>query len=236
MTASTAGAGAFWAQLAAESQAWFAAEGVVARDAIVLLPFAQLLAPARAAFARAGGWQPRIETTQTLLASLGPASATGEPGRDPVADRLSAAALLRSQPWGATWLRRDARAFDHGVAALADTAQALARAAQAVMPERRDAWWERARAELAPIAGPGARERALARIALEWAASGEASATDALYALRPAAWLLVQAGANDRLAQALLASATVPVRSVDADLPAGTPPPAEPALFVADDL
>jgi ATP-dependent helicase/nuclease subunit B len=236
MTASTAGAGAFWEQLAAESQAWFAAEGVVARDAIVLLPFAQLLAPARAAFARLGGWQPRIETTQTLLASLGPASATGAPGRDPVADRLSAAALLRSQAWGASWLRRDARAFDHGVTALADTAQALARASQAVLPAQRDAWWERARAELAPIAGPGARERALARIALEWVASAEASATDALYALRPAAWLLVQAGASDRLAQALLASATVPVRIVDADLPAGTPPLTEPALFVADDL
>jgi ATP-dependent helicase/nuclease subunit B len=236
MTASTAGAAAYWAQQAAEAQAWFAAVGVSARDAIVLLPFAQLLAPARAAFAQAGGWQPRIETTHTLLASLGPALPTTAPGRDPVADRLSAAALLRGQAWGAAWLRRDARAFDHGVAALAETAQALARAAQAVLPAQRGAWWERARAELAPIAGPGARERALARIALEWAASAEAAATDTLFTLRPAAWLLVQAGASDALAQALLAAASVPVRVVDADPPADSAPPTAPALYVADDL
>jgi ATP-dependent helicase/nuclease subunit B len=236
MTASTAGAGAFWADLAAEAQAWFAAAGVLARDAIVLLPFAQLLAPARSAFAQAGGWQPRIETTHTLRASLGPALTAGAPGRDPVADRLTAAGLLRSQAWGAAWLRRDARAFDQGAAALADTAQALAQAAQAVPPAQREGWWERARAELAPIAGPGARERALARIALEWAASAEAPATDALFTLRPAAWLLVAAGASDPLAQALIAAATVPVRIVDADLPADSPPPALPTLYVADDL
>jgi len=236
MTASTAGAAAFWAQRAAEAQAWFAAEGVAVRDAIVLLPFAQLLAPARAAFAQAGGWQPRIETTHTLLASLAPAAPDGGPGRDPVADRLTAAALLRGQAWGAAWLRRDARAFDQGVAALADTAQAFARAMQAVTPAQRDGWWERARAELALITGPGGRERALARIALEWAASAEAPASDALFMLRPAAWLLVQAGATDSLAHAVLAAATVPVRIFDADPPAGSPPPTAPTLHVADDL
>jgi ATP-dependent helicase/nuclease subunit B len=236
MTASTAGDASFWARLARQAQAWFAGEGVCARDAIVLLPFAQLLAPARAAFAQAGGWQPRIETTHTLLASLGPGASAGGPGHDVVADRLSAAALLRSQAWGAAWQRGDPRAFDQGVAALADTAQALARAVQAVAPPQRADWWARARAELAPIAGPGARERALARIALEWAASAEAPASDTLFTLRPRAWLLVQAGAADPLARALLAAATVPVRVIDADPPAGSPPPAAPALYVADDL
>jgi ATP-dependent helicase/nuclease subunit B len=236
MTASTAGAAAFWAELAREAQAWFAGEGVCARDAIVLLPFAQLVAPARSAFARAGGWQPRVETTHTLLTSLGPAASAAGPGQDPVADRLNAAALLRAQAWGLGWQRADPRAFDHGVAALADTARAFARAVQAVAPPQRADWWQRARAELVPIAGPGARERALARIALEWAASAEAPDTDRLFALRPQAWLLVQAGATDPLAHALLAAARVSVRIIDADLLPGTPPPATPALYVADDL
>jgi ATP-dependent helicase/nuclease subunit B len=236
MTASTAGAAAFWAELAREAQAWFAGEGVCARDAIVLLPFAQLIAPARSAFARAGGWQPRVETTHTLLTSLGPAASAAGPGQDPVADRLNAAALLRAQAWGLGWQRADPRAFDHGVAALADTARAFARAVQAVAPPQRADWWQRARAELVPIAGPGARERALARIALEWAASAEAPDTDRLVALRPQAWLLVQAGARDLLAHALLAAARVPVRIIDADPPVGSPPPAAPALYVADDL
>jgi ATP-dependent helicase/nuclease subunit B len=62
-----------WARIAALITAWAQSGGVALRDAIVLLPFAQLLPHARQAFARAGGWLPRIETTRTLAASLGPA-------------------------------------------------------------------------------------------------------------------------------------------------------------------
>jgi ATP-dependent helicase/nuclease subunit B len=36
------------------------------------VPYAQLLAPARQAFAARPGWQPRIETTATLAAALAP--------------------------------------------------------------------------------------------------------------------------------------------------------------------
>ena len=42
-----------------------------------MLPFVQLLAPARRAFAGRGAWLPRIETTRTLAASLGPPPARG---------------------------------------------------------------------------------------------------------------------------------------------------------------
>jgi ATP-dependent helicase/nuclease subunit B len=227
--------GLWWPRLAADVQAWFAARHVAARDAVVLLPFAQLLAPARAAFARAGGWQPRIETTQTLRASLGPRAAATGPGDDPVADRLAAAALLRGQAWGRAWQRRDARGFERGVAALVATAQAFARAAQAQPPAARAAWWANARALVAPVGGgPGASERALARIALEWAASADAPASDLLFALRPSAWVLLRAGALDALAEALVEQSGVPTLTVDTD--SDTPAPTPPACHVADGL
>jgi hypothetical protein len=46
---------ALWGRVAIQSQAWMAQQGLLARDAVLLLPFAALLAPARAAFAAAGG-------------------------------------------------------------------------------------------------------------------------------------------------------------------------------------
>ena len=88
-----------WARIASSVVEWARACPVELRDAVVLLPFAQLLPLARNAFARAGGWSPRIETTRTLAASLGPA-APGERGQitfDAAVDALTAAQMLRSQ-------------------------------------------------------------------------------------------------------------------------------------------
>jgi ATP-dependent helicase/nuclease subunit B len=95
----------FWARLATLSMRWLEQAGVPARDAILLLPQAGLLPGARLAFARAGGWQPRIETPQTLAATLGPppAASVGTPCGDPSTDRLAAAALLRAQAFAAAW-------------------------------------------------------------------------------------------------------------------------------------
>ncbi|HEY8708860.1 MAG TPA: hypothetical protein VIM34_12770, partial [Burkholderiaceae bacterium] len=59
-----AGAGR-WDAIAASITAWARSEGIVLRDVCLLLPFAQLLPLARRAFARDGGWMPRIETTKT---------------------------------------------------------------------------------------------------------------------------------------------------------------------------
>ena len=67
--------------------------------------------------------------------------------------------------------------------------------------------WARARALLAGGAGPGATERLLARVALEWAAAAPRPATDALFALRPSAWVAVEAGGADALTRSLLAAA-----------------------------
>ena len=180
------------------------------RDAVLLLPFAEHLPLARAAWARRGGWMPRIETTQTLTASLGPpvGAAAGQVSFDTANDRLSARRLLASQRWAADWSRRDPRGYAHALALLADAAQALARTAAAVAPERREAHWDEARALLVPVTGPGAVERRLARVALEWvAAAGAAWNTDRLYALRPTAWLALQAGGADPLVERLLAEA-----------------------------
>jgi ATP-dependent helicase/nuclease subunit B len=150
-----------WDCVATAASGWARERGVVLRDAIVLLPFAQLLPLARRAFARAGGWQPRIETTKTLAASLGPGGAAGSGQLTFAAaiDALSAAALLRSQAWGATWARRDVRGFEQAAAAVATTAQALAQAAFALAPGERPAHWAAAREALGPLAGPGATER-----------------------------------------------------------------------------
>ncbi len=218
----------FWPALATVSACWLAQASVPARDAIVLLPHAGLVSSARAAFARVGGWQPRIETPYTLAATLGPppAARAGAPCGERGTDRLAAAAMLRGQVFGQAWAARDPRAFDEAVALLADTAQSLLSAAEIRPPHERAAWWVGLRDALPPVAGPGATERWLARMALEWAAAADAPATDVLSALRPAAWIALRAVGADPLALRLLeqaVAADVPVLWLDAD-----PSPARP--------
>lgn len=209
--------GAGWADIAARVRDWAVACGVDLRAVVVLVPFAQLLTPARKAFASRAGWQPRVETTRTLAASLGPPQRGGE-GQisfDAATDRLHAARLLRSQ----SWVSREPLAFDDAVAALVTTAHALLKAAAAIEPAARADHWQRGRELLAPVAGVGAIERGLARIALEWAAAAPAPATDALFAFRPGAWVTVRAGGEDPLVQSVTAAMPhgLPCLAVDAD-------------------
>jgi len=196
-----------WDAIAAECADWARQASVAWRDVAVLLPFVELLAPARRAFARLGTWMPRIETTRTLAASLGPPTAAdGERGFDAALDTLIAIQLLGRQRWGEEWLRRDRRGFEHAAGRVATTARELARAASSLLPASRPAWWQAARDALdGGVGGPAGREKQLARIAVEWAANApEASSTDRLFALRPSAWIAIQAGGADRLALALL--------------------------------
>ncbi|HZT54769.1 MAG TPA: hypothetical protein VFA35_00975, partial [Burkholderiaceae bacterium] len=209
-----------WPAIAARVAAWADEQGLALRDAVVLVPFAQLLPEARRAFARAGGWMPRVETTRTLAASLGPPppAQAGQLSFDPTLDALSATALLRSQPWGADWARRDPRGFEQAVRALVATAQALVRGAAALAPAQRASHWAAARELLVPLRGPGASERLLARVALEWAALAPAPATDRLFsAAPPAAWIAIQAGGADPLTARVLADAAVPALVIDTD-------------------
>jgi len=208
-----------WRQIASSIHAWAAPNGVCVRDTIVLLPFAALLPHARAAFAAGSAWMPRIETPLTLAGALGPptTASAGQLSFDPTADRLTVAQLLRAQPWGQAWARSDPRAFEQAVAAVVDTAQALARAAALVAPGQRAERWDAWRQLLNPFSGPGARQRALAQLALEWASQAPPPATDRLYALRPAAWVVVQAGGVDPFAASLLERSAVPCLCLDLD-------------------
>lgn len=216
-----------WPDIVREAIAWAAQADVALRDAIMLLPFAQHLPLARREWARAGGWMPRIETTHTLARSIGPAepSLGGQITFDAALDRLSARRLLRAQGWASAWMRRDPRGFDHAVAALVQAAHAFARSAAAVPPAARVAHWARGRELLGVQQGPGATERLLARVAFEWAAAGATPPTDALFGLRPTAWIVVQSGGSDPLIERLLDSADVetPCLSIDADVQLAEP-------------
>ncbi len=210
---------AVWCAIAERAQRWASDRSVRLRDALVLVPFVQLLAPARAAFAASGGWLPRVETTGTLAASLGP-DAVPEAWQlsfDPVVDGLTAEALLRGERWGAAWARRDPRDFERAVQLLATTAAALARAAFARPADTRAARLAAGRALLGAAGGPGARERALARLALEWSTLAVAPSTEALFGLRPSGWIVVQAGGVDPRVESLVDAASAPVLYLEAD-------------------
>jgi ATP-dependent helicase/nuclease subunit B len=210
-----------WDEVARQSQAWLARHGLPARDAVLLLPFAALLAPARAAWARARGWQPRVETPLTLAASLGPAPLpqAGQCSGDPRLDRLSAGNLLRRQAAGAAWAARDAAGFSHITQAVVDAAQALRQAAFERAPATRGAFWDEARLRVAggAVLGPAATETMLARVALEWAALGMAPHTESCFGLRPSAWMVLRIGGPEPLSEALLGHAGTPSLHLWAD-------------------
>jgi ATP-dependent helicase/nuclease subunit B len=185
----------------------------------LLLPFEALLPLAHRAFAARGGWMPRIETVHTLAASLGPqaARAPGELCFDRAMDGLQAAHLMGSRAWGAAWERRDPRGFAQAVGDVVRCAHAFAQGAAAQVPDRREAWWMRARDAVSAVAGPGATERLLAQVALEWAAQAAAPGSDRLFELRPSAWIVLVVGGIDPLRKAILEASATPVLAVDAD-------------------
>ncbi len=234
-----------WRSVAARIAASAADANLALRDCVVLVPFSQLLPLAHRAFALLGGWMPRVETTSTLALSLGPAPRPGQGDLtfQVAVDSLNAESMLAHQAWGRTWARRDPPGLRRAAVHLAQTAAALARAAHALEPHARGAYFARARELLAPTDGLGARERALARIALEWAALGDAPATDRLFALRPAAWFAVSAGGRDALTLNLLGAAPrqTPCTIVDLDAGLGETcalraPLHDPSLVVCEDF
>jgi ATP-dependent helicase/nuclease subunit B len=178
----------WWQSAVRRVQAWAGEERADLRDVIWLLPYSALLPVARRAWSAAGGWQPRIETLATLRDQMGPRLPAAGPGPDPVLNRLQAAQWLREQPAAAAWAREEPRAFRDGIDALVRCAQSLQAAAACLPPEERAAWWQAVRAALAGGQGPGAVERLLARVAIEWPASAPAAEADALRLLRPSAW------------------------------------------------
>jgi ATP-dependent helicase/nuclease subunit B len=221
---------AVWSAVAARALAWAGDRRIALRDAIVLVPLAQHLAPARRAFAAAGGWLPRIETTRTLVAGLPPQPPSeGGISFDIAQDRLRAAQLLRERDGWLGAVGAQARGFEQCVARLVDTAHRFARHHASLPPAQRAAWAAQARMRLTPIDGAGATERLLARVALEWALDSAPWSSDVLYGLHPAAWIALRAGGVDPLADALLQSAQGPGLLLDADPPGADPIIAMPA-------
>ncbi len=214
-----------WDAVAQRIREWTAEHNIALRDAIVLVPFLQLLAPARRSFATGGGWMPRVETTRTLAEALGPPPlrGSGEAGWGVAHDTVLAMQALARQPWGADWRQRDPWGFARAAARVVDAAHELISAAAALAPNERELWWSSARDALRSGAGPGQRERLLAHVALEWAARSVASDTDRLFALRPAAWVVVAAGGADPLADALLARGVAPSLRIETDVDPSRP-------------
>lgn len=236
----------FWRRVAAVSADWLGAQGVAARDAVLLLPFAQQIAPARRAWLAQGGWQPRITTSNSLASALGPSvlPAPHQLSGDAAIDAFTADRLLADQSWVQPLKRSTPRDYRVALGRLVDTAQALARAAAQVPPAERPAFLDHARQRLAALdAGPGLLERALAQVALAWVAADDRQpATDTLFALAPSAWIRLRVGGPDALAQALLGRAgAVPTLCLEADLDldqawAGFLPTARTEVAVAPDF
>ena len=169
---------------------------------------------------------PRIETTQTLSRGLGPAvpPAPGELTLDAALDTIAARQMLQRQAWALAWAEEDPRGHTQAIEELVRCAHAIARAAHGVPPGRRNQHWDEARAlastQPAAPGVPGARERALSRVALEWAAAAPAPASDGLFSLQPAGWIALRAGGPDELTECLLnaASNSVPCLRVNTDV------------------
>jgi len=217
----------FWRRVAASCADWLAGQGLALRDAVLLLPFAQQIAPARRAFAARGGWAPLITTTNSLASSLGPnrLAAPGQISLDAAIDAFTAETLLAGQSWAQALLTRDEKAYVAARARLVETAHALARGAAQRPPQARPAFFDAARDRLQLQAGgPGDLERALGLVALAWVeADDRRPATDALFTQRPSAWLVLEVGGPDPLAQALMAQG-LPALRLQADVDLDTVP------------
>lgn len=214
-----------WPGLAEQALAWLGRQALPVRDAVLLVPFAGLIEPARAAFAARGGWQPRVETVLTMAGTLAPppAPVAGQCSGDAALDRLGATRLLRGLAWGRAWATRDPAGLSAMVDALVQAAGALRDAAAGHAPPSRVAFWDRARATIGETPAGTSIESLLLQVALAWAEAAVPPATDALFAHRPSAWIALRLGGTDPIAEALLAEGGVPGLRLDADPDADDP-------------
>ncbi|MBB5204159.1 ATP-dependent helicase/nuclease subunit B [Inhella inkyongensis] len=212
------GVEAFWQGLADKVRTWLAEQGVAPQEAVLLLPFVQQLPLARRAFG--AGWAPRIETTRSLASALGPSplARASEPSGDLATDSLLARQLLTQQGLSPAEMPGGERGLRLLCARVVELTHALMRRATELAPHEREAWWQTAqgllqqRADQAP-----AWEGLLGNLALAWAQTAAAPATDRLFAHRAKAWILVEAGEPDLLARAVLKQSAVPSLLLSAD-------------------
>jgi ATP-dependent helicase/nuclease subunit B len=215
-------------------------------DAVVLLPYAQLMQQARKAWAAHGAgaqdgqhaemavFVPRFETTMNWASSLGGRLGLFVPTgtdlqMDVAVDTLTAASLLHKASLG--------NQQDVLAGRLVEAAWSLARVAAAVPPGDRVAWGERLAPLLsADLESPAlAREAALGRIALAWAATSSYP-TDRLFEARPEFLAVLEGFQQEPLGTALQvcsADAAVSI-ALDAAVAGDTPSPL-PAMHQALD-
>lgn len=224
-----------WQQAMDQLAAVVRVRGVHPAEAVVLLPYAQLIQQARRAWAAQAGetfFVPRFETTMNWASGLGGTLGLHVPSGDDLrmdvaVDMLTAASLLGRAGLGN---QQDALA-----GRLVEAAWSLAGVAAAVVPAGRRAWSER----LALTLGAGldspvlALEAAVGRIALAWAAASSYP-TDRLFQAKPQLFAVLEGFQADPLIEAL--KAHFGDRSVSIPLCLSQEgPSAPPALHVAQD-
>lgn len=155
-------------------------EGVMPSRVVVLLPYAQMMAEGRRAWAarHPSGLSPRFETTRNWAAALGPFVPSGDDlTGDMARDSLVAAALLDR----VAGRRAERSLHPLLVSRLVEMARQIAPLAAARPPGERAAWAQSLMAELVPSSQTLQWEGLLASLALTWAGHS-AYPTDALWA------------------------------------------------------
>ena len=222
-----------WQQIAAQAQAFLQRRNAHPTRSIVLLPHAQLLPAARAAWRQlqgSSGFMPRFETTSSWAARIGAGLPVGpddlrfDHGCDlVVAERLLAGIGLDHE--GASLASR-----------LLECALQLAPLAAAQPPEARTAWGLGMRERLAGVEGDWTLlryESALARTAFEWVLVSRYE-SDGLFAPHVASDLdsliVIQGLQEDPLTRSLLAHFADKAVAFDLASLMGTPSEGEPRV------
>jgi len=223
-----------WEQVAATIQSGMAQRAVHASRTVVLLPYAQLMPLARAAWIQNTTaadvktlFLPRFETTLNWARAMGAPLPSGDDLRlDAARDLLTAGSLMARAGLG--------RRQPELAGPLMDAAWSLARVAAAEPPADRAAWGDRMAAALDALAHESVLELEswIGRIAVAWAASS-AYATDVLFDADVELLVIVE-GFQPEPVQAALA-ARYPERSLVLGLPRETVRGSELQLHRAQD-
>ena len=158
---------------------WMAARSLAPQRTVVLVPYAQLMAEARQAWARLHptGFAPRFETSRNWAANLMPfVPASADWSGDRARDSLVAAAFVDR----VARARADSALRAALASRLVEATQTLAPLAAAQDPGSRQAWGQAMLAQLAPGLQSPAWEGLVASLAITWASSS-AYATDVLW-------------------------------------------------------
>lgn len=198
-----------WAHVLNAIEAHRQAQGVSASRTLVLVPYAQLMAAGRRAWAltHPNGFAPRFESSRNWATSLQPFAPTATDwSGDMARDALVAGHLLERVARG----RVDPALKPVMVARLVEAARQLAPLAAARTPSERQAWADGLRASALPTSPTLQWEALLASLALAWAGTSR-YASDVLWSTlaEPGggfdSLVVLQGFQADPLADALLA-------------------------------